>query len=114
MNKTQKEYLKHKILTEIKDKKKAFAEGKPTAPSNEDKRAALKKGGFVITDESTYGFAYLRLPVTATHTKNKKAVDTYNEKLDKIYSEAVDHIELGDSKDALELLKEIQDKLAKL
>lgn len=114
MNKTQKEYLKSKIGTEISNKKKTFAEGKPVGPTNVEKLAALKKGGFVLAEGENYGLNYLKLPVTAVHTKNKKAIVDYNEKLNKIYSDAVDHIELGDSKDALELLKEIQDKLAKL
>lgn len=116
MNKQQKEYLKNKLHSEIRIKKNEFSADKPVAPTKEEKITKLKAAGFVPDFSGNYTsyVGYLNLPLTKTHEKNAKLIKEYNSKLDKLYDEAVDNIELGDSKDALEVLKEFQSKLEKL
>lgn len=117
MNKQQKEYLIDKLRRETYTKKDIFYKDKPVAPTKEEKIAKLKAAGFVPDyngNYSTSALGYLNLPPSKIHEKNKKAIDDFNAKIETMYLEAVDQIELGDSKDALEFLKEFQSKLEKL
>lgn len=114
--KQQKDYLKGKIATAVREAKYAYAEARPTEVSDAEKIAALKKAGFVGNDieDFRYVVRYAKMPQTAVHKKNQAAIDKYNAEMDVLKSDAFDAIELGDDADALEFLKKFQQDLKKV
>lgn len=109
MNKQNKTYLKDKLRAEIRAAKDVFAKGKPTNFSREEKIAKLKKAGFNVDAYAT--LSGINLPQSAQHLKNDAAITKYNIKLDSLLVDSIDLIELGDSKDALEVLATFRTQL---
>lgn len=114
MNKQQKDYLVSKIRNETLAAIAEYAKGREVKVPVATKLAALKKAGFIITDNTAHYTGYLSMEPTAAHKKNQSEIEKFKEKVTALQNNAIDVVNLGDSKDALAILKDFTEQLKKI
>lgn len=111
MNKTQTQYLLQKLNALVQERIDAFAKAHPVRFTQEEVASALRKAGFVVAG-STYD--YVVLPPTSVMKTNVAKREAHSAKLKQLRRDTEDQINLGDNKDALDILASFTAALAKV